>query len=117
MNDKGNNIIPFPSKQTVEKWTPEEYDLSSTYHIINIVAEEMEELGYETDDLQAQKDMTVLANMLYASMQRDNADHILHFVLDECNEMIESAKEYMRNLEQQNNEIDDEDPSNDNNRL
>ena len=118
MNDKGNNVIPFPTK-AVEKRSQEQYDLETTHYIINAVTEELEDLGYDIDTDQRKKDMTVLANLLYASFQRDHEfnEHIFHFVLDECHNMVEEAKQYMRQLEQQDDELDNEDPSNDNRRL
>jgi|TARA_B100001093_G_C25955778_1_gene646896 hypothetical protein len=115
MKNDGSNIIPFPVK---DKFSVEEYDLETTHHIFNIVSDELEELGYDIDNMQS--DIAVLANLLYASFQREHKhnEHIFHFVLDECSVMIQAAKDYMNELQlKQDNELNDGEPSNDNNRL
>jgi hypothetical protein len=118
MKKGDNNIIQFPIK---EKYTVEDYDLDSTYHVFDVITDELEELGYDVEDLQLKKDIAVLANLLFASFQRNhkNNDHVFHFVLDECDVMIAAAKDYMDLLEtkKQDNVIDDGNPTNDNNRL
>jgi len=114
MKNDGSNIIPFPVK---DKFSVEEYDLETTHHIY-IVSDELEELGYDIDNMQS--DIAVLANLLYASFQREHKhnEHIFHFVLDECSVMIQAAKDYMNELQlKQDNELNDGEPSNDNNRL
>ena len=85
MNKNESNVIQFPKKDSPDKWSQERYDLETTHHLINIVVEELEDLGYDTDDSVLQKDIGVLANLMYASFQRNhkNAEHIFHFVLDE----------------------------------
>lgn len=117
MNENKSNIIPFPQKQTPEKWTQETFDLETTHYLMNIVVEELADLGYDIDNDVLKKDIGVLANLMYASFQRNhaNTEHIFHFVLDECDHMIQEVKSYMRNLE--DNELDNEEPTNDNSRL
>lgn len=117
MKKGGSNIIQFPKRSVDKIEGMEEYDLETTYHIFDIVEEELEELGYEINN-RMKTDISVLANLLYASFTRNhnNQGHIFHAVLDECNIMIKAAKEYMDSLEDKN-ELDDGEPSNDNNRL
>lgn len=120
MNDKGNNVIPFKPKTVLEeKITPEQYDLETTYYIINAVCEELEDLGYDMEEDQKKKDISVLANLLYASFQRDHdniAEHPFHIVLDEAHNLLETVKDYIDSMEE-SDELDDGDPSNDNRRL
>jgi hypothetical protein len=118
MKKDGSNVIQFPKPSVNKIEDMEEYDLETTYHIFDIVQEELEDLGYQVD-ARMKKDIAVLANLLYASFQRKhkNKNHVFHEILDECDIMIDAAKVYMHSLEADNNELDDGDPSNDNNRL
>jgi hypothetical protein len=117
MKNDGSNIIQFPKPSVDKIESMEEYDLETTYHIFDVVQDELEELGYEVNN-HMKADISVLANLLYASFTRNhsNQGHIFHAVLDECSIMIKAAKEYMDSLEDKN-ELDDGEPSNDNNRL
>lgn len=119
MKKDGSNVIQFPKPSVNKIEDMEEYDLETTYHIFDIVQEELEDLGYQVDT-RMKKDIAVLANLLYAAFQRKhrNNEHVFHTILDECDVMIEAARIYMDSLEaDNNNELDDGDPSNDNNRL
>jgi len=118
MKKDGSNVIQFPKPSVNKIEDMEEYDLETTYHIFDIVQEELEDLGYQVDT-HMKKDIAVLANLLYASFQRKdrNKNHEFYTILDECDIMIDAAKVYMHSLEADNNELDDGDPSNDNNRL
>lgn len=121
MKKDGSNIIPFPRSSVEKIEGVEEYDLETTYHIVDIITEELEELGYDLDQKQ-KRDIGVLANLLFASFQRNhkNNEHIFHYILDECDTMIKAAKEYIDALDnpaEPDNELDDGEPSNDNNRL
>ena len=121
MKKGGNNIIPFPVSSIEKIESVEEYDLETTYHIVDIITEELEELGYDLDQTQ-KRDIGVLANLLFASFQRNhkNNEHIFHYILDECDTMIKAAKAYIDTLDdaaETDNELDDGEPSNDNNRL
>ena len=118
MKKGGDNIIPFPLQ---EKYSVEDYDLDATYHVFDVITDELEEMGYDVENQQLKKDIAALANLLFASFQRNhkNSEHVFHFILDECDVMIAAAKEYMDLLEakKQDNVIDDGNPTNDNNRL
>ena len=118
MKNDGSNIIQFPKPSVDKIESVEEYDLETTYHIFDVVQDELEELGYDIDN-RMKADISVLANLLYASFTRNhkNHSHIFHHILDECDLMVKAAKEYMDSLEEDNNELDDGEPSNDNNRL
>lgn len=128
MKKKGSNIIPFPKKMT-DKFTKESYDLDTVHHVVNVVLDELEDLGYDIDDDQFKRDISVMANMMYASFARDHDynKHVFHFIMDECHNMIVAAKVFadahkdkmpIEPVVDDDVEIEyDEDPSNDNNRL
>ncbi|MAI17776.1 MAG: hypothetical protein CMH04_03860 [Marinovum sp.] len=116
MNEKGNNIIPFPKPKV------EQYDLETVHYVIENMVDDLEDLGYDVKDDQLKRDIAVLANMLFASFARKHMynKHVFHFVLDESHYLITEAKKYARMIEGELNdeiEFDDEDPSNDNSRL
>ena len=117
MNEKGNNIIPFPKPKV------EQYDLETVHYVIENMVADLEDLGYDVKDNQLKKDIAVLANMLFASFARKHMynKHVFHFILDESDVLITEAKRFADALEQDLDdeiEIDyDEDPSNDNSRL
>tara|TARA_B100001287_G_scaffold74045_1_gene61446 strand:+ start:7517 stop:7870 length:354 start_codon:yes stop_codon:yes gene_type:complete len=117
MNEKGNNIIPFPKPKV------EQYDLETVHYVIENMVADLEDLGYDVKDNQLKKDIAVLANMLFASFARKHMynKHVFHFILDESHVLITEAKRFADALEQDLDdeiEIDyDEDPSNDNSRL
>ena len=52
MKKDGSNIIPFPRSSVEKIEGMEEYDLETTYHIVDIITEELEELGYDLDQKQ-----------------------------------------------------------------
>ena len=126
MKKKGSNIIPFPNKMA-DKFTPESYDLDTVHHVINVVLEELEDLGYDTEGDQFKRDISVMANMLYASFARehDYNKHVFHFIMDECHKLIIAAKAFADahkdlDIDEDDDDIEieyDEDPSNDNSRL
>ena len=116
MNEKGNNIIPFPKPKV------EQYDLETVHYVIENMVDDLEDLGYDVKDDQLKRDIAVLANMLFASFARKHVynKHVFHFVLDESHYLITEAKKYARMIEGElydEIEFDDEDPSNDNSRL
>ena len=117
MNEKGNNIIPFPKPKV------EQYDLDTVHYVVENMIEDLEDLGYDVKNNQLKRDISVLANMLYASFARNHAynKHVFHFILDESYVLITEAKRFAEQIEQELDdeiEIDyDEDPSNDNSRL
>tara|TARA_B100000927_G_C16329476_1_gene414714 strand:- start:325 stop:687 length:363 start_codon:yes stop_codon:yes gene_type:complete len=120
MNKKGSNIIPFPKPKV------EQYDLETVHYVVEGMIEDLEDLGYDVKDTQFKKDISVLANMLYASFARKHVynKHVFHFILDESHVLITEAKKFADRIEQdldiEDDEIEidyDEDPSNDNSRL
>ena len=117
MNEKGNNIIPFPKPKV------EQYDLETVHYVIENMVADLEDLGYDVKDNQLKKDIAVLANMLFASFARKHMynKHVFHFILDESHVLKKKKKRFADALEQDLDdeiEIDyDEDPSNDNSRL
>ena len=44
MKKGGDNIIPFPLQ---EKYSVEDYDLDATYHVFDVITDELEEMGYD----------------------------------------------------------------------
>lgn len=99
-----SNIIQFPQERT--RPSAAEYDLETTYELTEQMIDSLDDFGYDIEDEQLQKDISVLANLMFASFRRreKGEEHVFQDVLDELHEMVEAARQYMIEVENANDD-------------